>query len=75
MVDFKKIGDRKPVTKSLIVKLEIELTDSMYTVDEAAQKVQYMIDSSRSKEFSELIVFLLRTTRSSMWELHKLEIF
>ena len=72
MVDFKKLS--KPITKSMVLKLEIELIDSHYTPDEAAERVQYLINSSRAKEFSELIVFLLRTTRSNMWELKAFEI-
>jgi hypothetical protein len=70
--DFKKI--KEPVTKSMVLTLEIELINSHYTPDEAAEKLQYLINSSNAKEFSELIVFLLRTTRSSMWELKKLEL-
>ena len=70
--NFQKI--QEPITKSMVLKLEIELIDSHYTPDEAAEKIQYLINSSNAKEFSELIVFLLRTTRSSMWEFKSLEI-
>lgn len=69
---FKKIEE--PVTKSMVLKLEIELINSALTPDEASAKLQYLIDSYHAKEFSELIVFLLRNTRSSMWELKSLEL-
>ncbi len=72
MVDFKKLSE--PITEKMVLTLQIELFNSHYTPDEAAEKLQYVLDSSRSTEFSELIVMLLRTTRSSMWELGKLEI-
>ncbi len=70
--DFKKI--KEPITKSMVLTLEIELIDSHYTPDEAAERLQGLLNSSRSTEFSALIVMLLRTTRSSMWELKKLEL-
>lgn len=74
MVDFKKIRLTEPITKKMVLTLQIELFDSHYTPDEAAEKIQYLINSSRADEFSNLIVFLLRTSRSSMWELKNFEI-
>jgi hypothetical protein len=65
---------REVVSPKLTLKLEIELNDSTLTPDEAATRLQFIIDSSRSSEFSRLIVMLIRETRSSTWELKKLEI-
>ena len=69
-IDFSKKREIK--TKSMVLKLEIELIDSIYTPDEAAERIQMAME--RSNDFSNLIVFLLRTTGSSMWEQKSLEL-
>lgn len=70
MVDFLKIRPAK--TKKLILKLELELINSKLTEEEATDQVEKMIRNGR--EFSELIVALLRTTSSSMWGIKTAEI-
>jgi hypothetical protein len=74
MVDFKKVGDRKVVTKKMKLTLEIELIDSLLTVEDAVSRLEYVFNSSRSEAFSSFIVALMRETSSSMWELDKLSI-
>jgi hypothetical protein len=74
MVDFSKIKERQVKSPKLTLKLEIELNDSLLEAQEAADRIQYLIDSSQSKEFSNLIVMLIRETKSSTWELSKFEI-
>ncbi len=58
----------------LTVKFEFELNDSTFTPEEATERIQYLINSYSAPQFSELVVFLLRATRSSTWELKSLEI-
>lgn len=67
--DFKK---REVVTKKMKLTLEIELTDSTLTEEEAVARLEYIFNGHQSKAFSEFIVTLIRETRSSMWELVKL---
>jgi hypothetical protein len=62
------------VSPKLILTLEIELNNSSLTAQEAADRISYAFNSSRSKELSEFIVFLIRETRSSTWDMQKLEI-
>lgn len=70
-MEFKK---REVVSPKLILKLEIELTDSLLTAEEAAERIAFIINSSRSDAVSNFIVFLLRETKSSMWEMKELSI-
>lgn len=69
--DFKK---REVVTPRMKVTLEIELTDSTLTPEDAASRLEYLFNSSGSKEFSSFIVALIRETRSSLWELKNLSL-
>ena len=62
------------VTPKLTLKLELDLLDSSMTADEATERIQYLINSYNFKEFSNLIVTLMRETRSSMWDLKSLEL-
>lgn len=72
-MDF-KLAKREVKTPRMILKLEIELNESTLTDQEAADRLSFLINSYHAKEFSELIVFLLRETKSSTWELKALEI-
>lgn len=65
---------KEVISPKLVLKLEIELSDSSYTAEEAADRIAHLINSSRSESFSSFIVFLLRETKSSMWDLKTLEI-
>lgn len=73
-MNFKKVGSKAVVSKILTLKLEIDLNDSGYTAEDAASRIEYLIHSYNAKEFSELIAFLLRETKSSTWEMKKLEV-
>jgi hypothetical protein len=61
--------ERKIVSPKLTLKLEIELNDSTMTPEEAAQRLEYLINTSGSKAFSGFIVELIRQTNSTTWEL------
>jgi hypothetical protein len=65
---------KEVVSERLFFKLELELTHSNLTPEEAAQRIEFLINGSHSKVISELINFLLRETKSSFWELKTLEI-
>lgn len=69
MFDPKKI-----VTEKMVLKLEIELFRSSLTPEEAAQRIEYLINDPRNRPFPEFIVFLLRETKSSSWEMKSLEL-
>lgn len=69
-----KFGPKQVKSPKLTFKLEIELTDSLLDAQEAADRIQYLINSSNSRDLSNFIVFLLRETKSSMWEAKKVEI-
>lgn len=68
------IKPKEVKSKKLILTLEIELTNSCLDEQEAADRISYAINTSSRHEISEFIVFLLRETKSSYWELKKLEI-
>lgn len=69
-----KLTPREIVSPKLTLKFEIELSESTLTADDAARRIQFLIDTGSAREVSMFIVFLLRETRSSMWELKNLEI-
>ncbi len=69
-----KFTKREVKSEKLLLKIELELIDSLYTADESASRLQYLIDSYQSKEFSSFIMFLMRETQSNSWEMKKLEI-
>lgn len=69
-----KFESKKPITEEMVLKLELNLFRSSLTPEEAAQRIEYLINSPYSKEFSGFIVFLLRETKSSSWELKSLEL-
>lgn len=71
-MDFLK---REVKTRKLIFRIEFELNDSLLEEQEAVERVQKELNSSHGKAVSELVVFLLRTTRSSTWELGSVELF
>lgn len=73
-MDFKNFKKREVKSPKLILKLEIELTNSTLTAEDAARRIQYLIDSSNNKDMSNFIIFLLRETNSSMWEVKHLSI-
>ena len=56
-------------SEKLILTLQIELNRSSLTEDEAAERISMLLERRETKVFSELIVFLLRETQSSTWEL------
>lgn len=64
---------RPVVSEKLVVKVEIELYKSTLTPQEAADAIQHAINRY-GEGFSSFIVFLLRETRSSMYELKHMEI-
>jgi hypothetical protein len=74
MVDFKTFKKREIKSPKISVKFEFELIDSSLTADEAAERIQQLINGYKLPQFSDLVVALLRETRSSMWELKNLEI-
>lgn len=61
-------------SESIIVKVEIELNKCTLTPQELADKLEFLINSSRDRGFSEFIVSLLRNAGASTWELHNLEV-
>jgi hypothetical protein len=59
----------------LKVKIEIELSRSSLTAEEAAEKLeQHLRNDYMNRGFNEFIVSLLRETQSSTWELNKIEV-
>ena len=74
MVDFKRLADREVKSKKLILKLEVELSNSLLTAEEAADRLNAMIKMCRFREFDNLVVALLRETKSNMWDMKNLEI-
>lgn len=71
-MDFTKLKEQQVKSSKLIFKMEIELNESLLTDQEAADRLAYA--SNRAHDFSAFILFLLRETRSSTYELKKLEI-
>lgn len=61
-------------TPKMILKLEIELNHSTKTPDEVAQRVQYAMNSYNCKSFSDFVIFLLRESQSSTYDLKSLTI-
>jgi hypothetical protein len=74
LVDFRKIKTKVIKSNKLILKLEIELNESSYTAQEAAERIAYLINGHYEIDFSNFILFLLRETKSNTWELKNLEI-
>ncbi len=58
----------------LILTLEVELNNSSLTPQEAADRLSYLIQHNRNNKVCEFLVELLRETRSSTFEVKKLEI-
>lgn len=54
--------------------LELEFNNSSLTAEEATNRISFLLNSSYSKQMSEFIVFLLRETKSSTWEMKRLAI-
>lgn len=73
-MSFKEFEARKIVSPKLTLSIEIVLSDSTLTPEEAANRIQQLINGYNAREFSNFIVFLLRETSSSMWDMKKLEI-
>lgn len=66
----------KREVKSLKLKLvlELEFNNSCLTPEEVVDRISYLINSYKMSSFSDFIVSLLKETRSSTYELIKMEI-
>ena len=65
---------REILSPKLTVTVEFELNDSTLSAEDAANAIQRAIDNGYGKYVSEFIVFLMRETRSSTWELKKVKV-
>ena len=71
-MDFTKIPKAK--TKEFTVTIRLRFSNSRLTIEEFDDRVHRAIDGYRAlPSFSNLIVDLLRETKSSLWELVQLE--
>lgn len=65
---------REVKSPKLLMKFEVEFNNSTLTAQEAVDRISSRIHGPHCREFSEFIVFLLRETKSSTFEIKKLEI-
>lgn len=72
-MDFTKIPKDK--TEEFTVTIQLRFSKSKLTIEEIDDRVQRAIAGYRTlPSFSNLIVEMLRETRSSLWELVQLEV-
>lgn len=67
-----KFTSKEVLTPKISVTIEFELQNSSLTLEEATTRIQRAIDVSSVA--SDLVIMLLSVTRSSTWELKKLEV-
>lgn len=66
---------REIKSPKLTFKLEVELNNSSLTPEEATDRLDYLINRSyNAKAVSEFVLFLIRETKSSTYEIKNLEI-
>lgn len=61
-------------TKKMSLHLEIELNESSMTEEEATTRLAFLFNTGNIDALSKLIIFLLRETGSSTWDLKRLEL-
>jgi hypothetical protein len=73
-MDFKNLTPREVKTKSVVVKIEIELIDSSLQMDDILFRVQSYLNHHNSGGISFLVLYLLRAAKARFWNLKNIEV-